>query len=77
MAEREQQRDGEQTGVPQDEAARDTRAVQDAHGGSMAPGLVDDTGHPVAQAPADRLAETEGADNAFGYAEEVVTEDGT
>lgn len=76
MAEREQ-RDGEQTGVPQDEAARDTRAVQDAHGGSMAPGLVDDTGHPVAQAPADRLAETEGADNPFGYAEEVIAEDGT
>jgi hypothetical protein len=25
--------------------------VQDAHGGSMAPGLVDDTGHPVAPAP--------------------------
>ncbi|MFF0120548.1 hypothetical protein ACFYP0_30025 [Micromonospora arida] len=77
MAEREQQRDEDQTGVPQDEAARGTRAVQDAHGGSMAPGLVDDTGHPVAQAPADRLAETEGADTAFGYAEEVITEDGS
>ncbi|MER7586450.1 hypothetical protein ABTW72_02825 [Micromonospora sp. NPDC127501] len=76
MTEREQQRDGEQTGVPQDEAARSTRAVQDAHGGSMAPGLVDDTGHPVAQAPADRLAETEGEDNASGYAEKVITEDG-
>ena len=25
--------------------------VQDAHGGSMAPGLVDDTGHAVGQAP--------------------------
>jgi len=27
-----------------------------------APGLVDDTGHPVEQAPADRLAETENPD---------------
>ncbi|MFJ6169161.1 hypothetical protein ACIQH6_28870 [Micromonospora orduensis] len=62
MTEREERRDEEQTGVPQDEAARRARAVQDAHGGSMAPGLVDDTGHPVAQAPSDRLAETEGAD---------------
>ncbi|MEU7841644.1 hypothetical protein AB0B39_11770 [Micromonospora sp. NPDC049114] len=62
MTEREERRDGEQPGVPQDEAARDTREVQDAHGGSMAPGLVDDTGHPVTQTPADRLAETEGAD---------------
>lgn len=26
--------------------------VQDAHGGSMAPGLVDDTGHPVGEPPA-------------------------
>lgn len=25
--------------------------VQDAHGGSMAPGLVDDTGEPVADLP--------------------------
>jgi hypothetical protein len=25
--------------------------IQDAHGGSMAPGLADDTGHPVAEAP--------------------------
>jgi len=25
--------------------------IQDAHGGSMAPGLVDDTGHPVPQSP--------------------------
>jgi hypothetical protein len=25
--------------------------VQDAHGGSMAPGLVDDTGRPVADLP--------------------------
>jgi len=25
--------------------------IQDAHGGSMAPGLVDDTGRPVADRP--------------------------
>jgi hypothetical protein len=25
--------------------------VQDAHGGSMAPGLVDDTGQPIADLP--------------------------
>ena len=25
--------------------------IQDAHGGSMAPGLVDDTGQPVADLP--------------------------
>ncbi|MEU5902894.1 hypothetical protein ABZ780_00835 [Micromonospora sp. NPDC047467] len=62
MTERDEQRDGQQTEVPQDEAARGARAVQDAHGGSMAPGLVDDTGHPVAQAPTDRLTDTEGAD---------------
>ncbi len=43
-------------GVPQDAAARNTREAQEAHGGSMAPGLVDDTGHPLApdpSAPAD------------------------
>ncbi|MET8232757.1 hypothetical protein ABZS77_19005 [Micromonospora sp. NPDC005298] len=62
MTERDQRPDGERTGVPQDEETRRTRAAQDAHGGSMAPGLVDDTGHPVAQAPADRLAETESTD---------------
>jgi hypothetical protein len=27
--------------------------IQDAHGGSMAPGLVDDTGQPVAPPPQD------------------------
>lgn len=31
-----------------DELAR-TREAQQAHGGSMAPGLVDETGHPVAE----------------------------
>jgi hypothetical protein len=31
--------------------------VQEAHGGSMAPGLVDDSGHPVAPAPPDDAGE--------------------
>jgi len=62
MTERDERRDGQRTGIPQDEEARSTRAAQDAHGGSMAPGLVDDTGHPVEQASADRLAETEDVD---------------
>ncbi|MEE3920619.1 GTPase activator [Micromonospora sp. BRA006-A] len=30
---------------------RATREAEEAHGGSMAPGLVDDTGHPVAESP--------------------------
>ena len=35
--------------TPQDESQE--HPVQDAHGGSMAPGLVDDTGHQVADVP--------------------------
>ena len=35
--------------TPQDETQ--DHPVQDAHGGSMAPGLVDDTGHQVADVP--------------------------
>ncbi|NJP34347.1 hypothetical protein [Micromonospora thermarum] len=38
--------------VPEDAAARATREAQKAHGGSMAPGIVDDTGRPVASDPA-------------------------
>ncbi|MGW5013070.1 GTPase activator [Micromonospora chalcea] len=37
-----------------DEDERDpraTREAEEAHGGSMAPGMVDDTGHPVAESP--------------------------
>ncbi|WP_174537522.1 GTPase activator [Micromonospora chalcea] len=37
-----------------DEDERDpraTREAEEAHGGSMAPSLVDDTGHPVAESP--------------------------
>jgi hypothetical protein len=30
----------------------DTREAQEAHGGSMAPGLVDETGHLIAEPPA-------------------------
>ena len=37
--------------APQDETQ--DHPVQDAHGGSMAPGLVDDTGHQVAEVPAE------------------------
>ncbi|MFG1677119.1 GTPase activator [Micromonospora sp. NPDC049282] len=32
-------------------ADRDPREAEEAHGGSMAPGLVDDTGHPVTGSP--------------------------
>lgn len=43
---------------------RDPRAIreaEEAHGGSMAPGLVDDTGHPVAEPPeADNEPSTPG-----------------
>ncbi|MGC4789796.1 hypothetical protein ACLQ22_18425 [Micromonospora sp. DT178] len=54
MSEQRQERPGEATpGVPGDAAARETREAQEAHGGSMAPGLVDDTGHPVAADPAE------------------------
>lgn len=43
--------------VPQDAAARRTREAQEAHGGSMAPGLVDDTGGPVASDPSTPAGE--------------------
>lgn len=36
-----------------DEAVRATREAQEAHGGTMAPGLVDDLGRPVAKPPAE------------------------
>ncbi|MGW4499883.1 hypothetical protein ACWENR_14890 [Micromonospora sp. NPDC004336] len=52
MSEQRHERSGdEMPGVPRDAAARETREAQEAHGGSMAPGLVDDTGHPVAPSP--------------------------
>jgi hypothetical protein len=33
------------------EHERRVREAEQAHGGSMAPGLVDETGHPVAEPP--------------------------
>ncbi|MGN9813666.1 hypothetical protein ACTMSW_30495 [Micromonospora sp. BQ11] len=52
MGEQEQRWPGDDApGVPQDEAAQHTRQAQEAHGGSMAPGLVDDTGRPVTDPP--------------------------
>ncbi|MGK5677284.1 hypothetical protein ACSNOB_31205 [Micromonospora sp. URMC 106] len=48
MTERQERPGDGMPGVPRDAAARETREAQEAHGGSMAPGLVDDTGHPVA-----------------------------
>ncbi|WP_319458415.1 hypothetical protein [Micromonospora sp. RTP1Z1] len=46
------ERDEAATGRPDDRDPRGTREAEEAHGGSMAPGLVDDTGHPVTEAPA-------------------------
>ncbi|MFI5836295.1 GTPase activator [Micromonospora sp. NPDC051300] len=37
--------------TPDDRDPRATRDAEEAHGGSMAPGVVDDTGHPVAGSP--------------------------
>ena len=45
-------REGGSVEQRRDEDERDpraTREAEEAHGGSMAPGLVDDTGHPVAE----------------------------
>ncbi|MCT2282602.1 GTPase activator [Micromonospora chalcea] len=47
-------REGGSVEQRRDEDERDpraTREAEEAHGGSMAPGLVDDTGHPVAESP--------------------------
>ncbi|MEH0986007.1 hypothetical protein [Micromonospora sp. CPCC 205556] len=38
-------------GVPDDARARQVREAEEAHGGSMAPGLVDEAGRPVAEPP--------------------------
>ncbi|GAA4564055.1 hypothetical protein GCM10023176_09340 [Micromonospora coerulea] len=46
------ERDEATTGRPDDRDPRATREAEEAHGGSMAPGLVDDTGHRVAEPPA-------------------------
>ncbi|MEV4541963.1 hypothetical protein [Micromonospora echinaurantiaca] len=53
----QQDRNADRTpAVPDDAAARRTREAQEAHGGSMAPGLVDDTGHPVTEPPPTTVA---------------------
>jgi hypothetical protein len=36
---------------PRERRAASDREAEQAHGGSMAPGLVDDTGHPIAEPP--------------------------
>ncbi|MFC0003750.1 GTPase activator [Micromonospora siamensis] len=42
----------EQAARPDGRDPEATRAAEEAHGGSMAPGLVDDTGRPVVEPPA-------------------------
>ena len=61
--------------APDDRDPRETREAEEAHGGSMAPSLADDTGHPVAEPPApERPApETEPEPSAMG----TPGEDGT
>ncbi|MEH1058736.1 GTPase activator [Micromonospora sp. CPCC 206171] len=46
--------------VPDDAEARRVREAEEAHGGSMAPGLVDETGRPVAEPPPPPAAEEDG-----------------
>ncbi|MFG2057234.1 GTPase activator [Micromonospora sp. NPDC048930] len=46
-----ERRDEAVTRQRDDRDPRATREAEEAHGGSMAPGLVDDTGHPVAGPP--------------------------
>ncbi|MFC4145075.1 GTPase activator [Micromonospora mangrovi] len=48
MSEREK-RDDATAGAPEHRDPEQTREAEEAHGGSMAPGLVDDTGHPVVE----------------------------
>ncbi|MER6596126.1 hypothetical protein ABT214_30610 [Micromonospora purpureochromogenes] len=50
----------QQPGVPDDAEARRVREAEEAHGGSMAPGLVDETGRPVAEPPPPPAAEEDG-----------------
>ncbi|MEU5526297.1 GTPase activator [Micromonospora chersina] len=50
--ERVDERRDEPGGLARDDRdPRVTREAEEAHGGSMAPGLVDDTGRPVAEPP--------------------------
>ncbi|MFI7428826.1 GTPase activator [Micromonospora sp. NPDC049836] len=47
----DERRDDGSATARDDRDPRATREAEEAHGGSMAPGLVDDTGHPVAEPP--------------------------
>ncbi|MFF5173204.1 GTPase activator [Micromonospora sp. NPDC000089] len=47
-------------GVPDDARARRVREAQEAHGGSMAPELADETGRPVAEPPPPPADEVDG-----------------
>jgi hypothetical protein len=47
----------DQDARPEGDPTQDHPA-QEAHGGSMAPGLVDDTGHPIADVPDESPDET-------------------
>ncbi|MEH0827675.1 MULTISPECIES: hypothetical protein [unclassified Micromonospora] len=49
-----------QPGVPDDAEARRVREAEEAHGGSMAPGLVDESGRPVAEPPPAPAADEDG-----------------
>ncbi|WP_446219566.1 hypothetical protein [Micromonospora sp. IBHARD004] len=51
-------RDEAATGRPDDRDPRATREAEEAHGGSMAPSLVDDTGHPVTGPPEPPASQT-------------------
>jgi hypothetical protein len=44
--------DGTDDAAREEERLGRTREAEQAHGGSMAPSLVDETGHPVAESPA-------------------------
>jgi hypothetical protein len=49
---REVQRGDAPTGeAPDDTGRHRDREAEEAHGGSMAPGLVDDRGHPINEPP--------------------------
>lgn len=50
----------QQPGVPDDAEARRVREAEEAHGGSMAPGLVDETGRAVAEPPPPPAGEEDG-----------------
>ncbi|WP_346535260.1 hypothetical protein [Micromonospora sp. DPT] len=50
----------QQPGVPDDAEARRVREAEEAHGGSMAPGLVDEIGRPVAEPPPPPAGEEDG-----------------